>query len=75
MKLDYQRMNLEQLHQEYACLMEAKMALMKQQEQRKQQFNQQCIEIELLKSMADGLLEIILLNQKIQTVRDLIQRN
>lgn len=74
MKLNYQRMSLEQLLKERTRLMEAKMKLMNQQEQRKQQLFKKCIEIELMKSMADRLLEVILLNQKIQTITTIIQR-
>lgn len=74
MKLNYQRMSLEQLLKERTRLMEAKMKLMNQQEQRKQQLSKKCIEIELMKSMADRLLEVILLNQKIQTITDFISK-
>lgn len=74
MKLNYQRMSLEQLLKERTRLMEAKMKLMNQQEQQKKQLSKQCIEIELMKSMANRLLEVILLNQKIQTITTIIQR-
>lgn len=74
MKLNYQRMSLEQLLKERTRLMEAKMKLMNEQEQRKQQLSKKCIEIELMKSMADRLLEVILLNQKIQTITDFISK-
>ena len=67
-------MSLEQLLKERTRLMEAKMKLMNQQEQRKKQLSKKCIEIELMKSMADRLLEVILLNQKIQTITTIIQR-
>lgn len=74
MKLNYQRMSLEQLLKERTRLMEAKMKLMNEQEQQKKQLSKKCIEIELMKSMADRLLEVILLNQKIQTITTIIQR-
>lgn len=74
MKLNYQRMSLEQLLKERTRLMEAKMKLMNQQEQQKKQLSKKCIEIELMKSMADRLLEVILLNQKIQTITDFISK-
>lgn len=74
MKLNYQRMSLEQLLKERTRLMEAKMKLMNEQEQRKQQLSKKCIEIEFMKSMADRLLEVILLNQKIQTITDFISK-
>ena len=67
-------MSLEQLLKERTRLMEAKMKLMNEQEQQKKQLSKKCIEIELMKSMADRLLEVILLNQKIQTITTIIQR-
>ena len=68
----YQRLGLEQLVRERTRLMEIKRTLMDQQKSRKQQLSKSCIEMEQMKSMADQLLEIILLNHEIQTITDCI---
>lgn len=68
----YQRLGLEQLVRERTRLMEIKRTLINQQKSRKQQLSKSCIEIEQMKSMADQLLEIILLNHEIQTITDCI---
>ena len=70
----YQRLGLEQLVRERTRLMEIKRTLMDQQKSRKQQLSKSCIEIEQMKSMADQLLEIILLNHKIQTITECISK-
>lgn len=68
----YQRLGLEQLVRERTRLMEIKRTLMDEQKNRKQQLSKSCIEMEQMKSMADQLLEIILLNHEIQTITDCI---
>ena len=70
----YQRLGLEQLIRERTRLMEIKRTLMDQQKSRKQQLSESCIEIEQMKSMVDQLLEIILLNHKIQTITECISK-
>ena len=70
----YQRLGLEQLIRERTRLMEIKRTLMDQQKNRKQQLSKSCIEMEQMKSMADQLLEIILLNHKIQTITECISK-
>ena len=62
----YQRLGLEQLLKERTRLMEIKRTLMDQQKSRKQQLSKSGVEMEQMKSMADQLLEIILLNHEIQ---------
>ena len=68
----YQRLGLEQLLKERTRLMEIKRTLMDQQKSRKQQLSKSGVEMEQMKSMADQLLEIILLNHEIQTITDCI---
>ena len=68
----YQRLGLEQLIRERTRLMEIKRTLMDQQKSRKQQLSKSGVEMEQMKSMADQLLEIILLNHEIQTITDCI---
>ena len=68
----YQRLGLEQLVRERTRLMEIKRTLMDQQKSRKQQLSKSGVEMEQMKSMADQLLEIILLNHEIQTITDCI---
>lgn len=70
----YQRLGVEQLIRERTRLMEIKRTLMDQQKNRKQQLSKSCIEMEQMKSMADQLLEIILLNHEIQTITDCISK-
>ena len=70
----YQRLGLEQLVRERTRLMEIKRTLMGEQKNRKQQLSKSCIEMEQMKSMADQLLEIILLNHEIQTITDCISK-
>ena len=70
----YQRLGLEQLVRERTRLMEIKRTLMDEQKNRKQQLSKSCIEMEQMKSMADQLLEIILLNHEIQTITDCISK-
>lgn len=70
----YQRLGLEQLVRERTRLMEIKRTLMDEQKNRKQQLSKSCIEMEQMKSMADQLLEIILLNHKIQTITECISK-
>lgn len=70
----YQRLGLEQLLKERTRLMEIKRTLINEQKIRKQQLSKSCIEIEQMKSMADQLLEIILLNHEIQTITDCISK-
>ena len=70
----YQRLGLEQLVRERTRLMEIKRTLINQQKSRKQQLSKSCIEIEQMKLMADQLLEIILLNHKIQTITECISK-
>lgn len=74
MKLYYQQLSLEQLLKERNRLTELKLTLMDQQKIRKQQMSKSCIEMEHMKSMADHLLEIILLNHQIQTITDCISK-
>ena len=70
----YQRLGLEQLVRERTRLMEIKRTLMDQQKSRKQQLSKSGVEMEQMKSMADQLLEIILLNHEIQTITDCISK-
>ena len=70
----YERLGLEQLLKERTHLMEIKRTLMSEQKIRKQQLSKSCIEMEHMKSMADQLLEIILLNHEIQTITDCISK-
>ena len=70
----YQRLGLEQLLKERTRLMEIKRTLMDQQKSRKQQLSKSGVEMEQMKSMADQLLEIILLNHEIQTITECISK-
>ena len=70
----YQRLGVEQLIRERTRLMEIKRTLINEQKSRKQQLSKSGIEMEQMKSMADQLLEIILLNHKIQTITECISK-
>ena len=70
----YKRLGVEQLIRERTHLMEIKRTLINEQKIRKQQLSKSCIEMEQMKSMADQLLEIILLNHEIQTITDCISK-
>ena len=70
----YQRLGVEQLIRERTHLMEIKRTLINEQKIRKQQLSKSCVEMEQMKSMADQLLEIILLNHEIQTITDCISK-
>ena len=70
----YQRLGVEQLIRERTRLMEIKRTLINEQKSRKQQLSESGVEMEQMKSMADQLLEIILLNHKIQTITEFISK-
>ena len=70
----YQRLGVEQLIRERTHLMEIKRTLINEQKIRKQQLSKSCIEMEQMKSMADQLLEIILLIIKFKRLQSVFQR-